>query len=148
MKAVEAPDTAQVLDPVLDILSLALAPENDSQLLGRFLSYLFHYSHNLDKPQFLMKFKTFSHPDMKTKGLSLAEQFIAEGVEKGRQTTLVATLERQLTRRFGAVPATRGHPPPATRTILPKKTIRVHSRPFAVKSLRAFRGLFRISNRE
>jgi predicted transposase YdaD len=112
MKAIEAPDTAQVLDPVLDILSLALAPENDSQLLGRFLSYLFHYSHNLDKPQFLMKIKTFTQPDMKTKGLSLAQQFIAEGAEKGRQegrqegrhTTLVATLERLLTRRFGAVP--------------------------------------------
>jgi hypothetical protein len=108
MKAIESPDPAQVLDPVLEILSLALAPENDSQLLGRFLSYLFHYSHTLDKPQFLMKIKTFTQSDMKTKGLSLAEQFIAEGLEKGRQegrqTTLVATLERLLTRRFGAVP--------------------------------------------
>jgi len=49
---------------------------------------------------------------MKTAGLSLAEQFIAEGEQKGRQEgrqegrqrALASTLQRQLVRRFGPLP--------------------------------------------
>ena len=59
-------------------------------------------------PQFLMKIAATIALNMKSKGLSLAEQFIAEGHEKGRQegsqSTLVSTLERLLTRRFGDLP--------------------------------------------
>jgi hypothetical protein len=122
MKAIEAPDSAKVLDPVLDIVGLALSGENNTKLLAMLLNYLFNHSRNLDKPAFIKKIKASVIPEMKTQGLSLAEQFIAEGeergrneglergrhegLERGRQLTLVATLERLLTRRFGDLPQT------------------------------------------
>jgi predicted transposase/invertase (TIGR01784 family) len=104
MKAIEAPDTAKVLDPVLDIVGLALSGENNTKLLAMLLNYLFNHSRNLDKPAFIEKIKTTVIPEMKTQGLSLAEQFIAEGEERGRHEGLIATLERQLRRRFGDLP--------------------------------------------
>jgi predicted transposase/invertase (TIGR01784 family) len=112
MKAIEAPDAIAVLDPVLEILGQALAEENDSALLSRFLGYLFHYSRNLDNDRFRQKISILTQPAMKTAGLSLAEQFIAEGEQKGRQEgrqegrqrALASTLQRQLVRRFGPLP--------------------------------------------
>jgi predicted transposase/invertase (TIGR01784 family) len=102
MKAVDEKDPLTALDPVLEILALALNDKDDGGLLSRFLGYLFHYSPKLDTTVYRNKIMSLPNIPfaMKVKTLSLADQFIAEG----RQDALASTLERQLTRRFGDLP--------------------------------------------
>jgi hypothetical protein len=112
MKAVDLKDPGAVLAELFDILELALDPERNPALLSRYLQYFVSFTENLDMPTFAQKLKKLPHSPMKTKGLTLAQQFIAagrkEGIaagrEEGQRTALLATVRRLLTRRFGPLP--------------------------------------------
>ena len=52
-------------------------------LLARYLQYFITFTENLDMPAFQEKIKLLPDSPMKTKGLPLAQQFIAAGREEG-----------------------------------------------------------------
>ena len=122
MKAVDLQHPEEHLATLFDILQIALDPDRNPELLARYLQNFLAFADNLDMPQFHKKLATLADSPMKTKGLSLAEQYIAagreegiaagreEGLSSGRREALLSTTRRQLTRRFGPLPETRRRP--------------------------------------
>ena len=104
MKAMDLKDPATVLPELFDILDIALDPDRNPELLSRYLQYFVSFTENLDMPTFTKKLTELPNSPMKTKGLTLAQQFINAGREEGQRSALLSTTRRQLIRRFGPLP--------------------------------------------
>ena len=112
MKLVEEQAVLPRFDELAELIRAALGGRDDLGLLQLVFRYLYRFAEKVDTPAFRAKIQLLTDPNLKDTAMTLHDQLIAEGVEKGREQgleqgraeALIATLERLLTRRFGPLP--------------------------------------------